>query len=412
MGRREVIVGIDIGSHKVATVVARAGDKAVDIIGVGVAESLGVRKGMIVDLEETISSLSASLEEAERMSGVPIRDAVVSVSGQHVEFDLSKGLISTLQSGGEVTAFDIERVLDAAKANGTPPNKDIIHALPRVFAVDGQPGIKDPLGMQCVRLEVEAMLITGATGVLKNEAKALHQAGVEVREFCFTPIAASYAVTTKKQRENGVIVLDMGAQTTHFAIFEEDQILSAGCLPLGGANVTNDLAIGLRTTIDVAERIKKEVGQAGKLHGGSGKADGAPYGFEGTLDLGFITEIIDARLNELFMMAREQLRLIGRDGLLPVGAILTGGASQQAGLVSLAKEGLKLPATKGEVVQELSGMVDNVSDASYATCVGLAIMALEKNFATSPRPSLSIAMPGGLKDAFSKAKGLFKNLLP
>ncbi len=412
MGRREVIVGIDIGSHKVATVVARAGEKAIDIIGVGVSDSLGVRKGMIVDLEETISSLSASLEEAERMSGVPIREAVVNVSGQHVELNAAQGLISTLQSGGEVPTFDIERVMEAAKASGTPPNKEIIHALAREFAVDGQPGIKDPLGMQCVRLEVEAMLITGATGVLKNQIKALHQAGVEVREFLFSPIAAAYAVTTKKQRENGVMVLDMGSQTTHFAIFEEDQIISAGCLPLGGANVTNDLAIGLRTTIDVAERIKKEVGQAGKLHGGSGKTDGAPYGFDGTLDLSFITEIIDARLNEIFMMAREQLRAVNRDGLLPVGVICTGGASQQKGLVALAKDCLKLPATKGEVVRELSGMVDNVSDASYATCVGLAIMALEKDFSAAPRPSFSLGLPSGLKDAMSKAKGLFKNLLP
>lgn len=412
MARREVVVGIDIGSHKVATVVARAHERAIDVIGVGTAESLGVRKGMIVDLEETISSLSASLEEAERMSGLPIREALVSVGGQHVECSSAKGLISTLQSGGEVTDFEIHRVIEAAKATGTPPNRDIIHALAREFAVDGQPGIKDPLGMQSVRLEVETLLITGATGVLKNEAKALNQAGVEVREFSFAPIAAALAVTTKKQRESGVMVLDMGAQTTHFVIFEEDQVLSAGCLPLGGANVTNDLAIGLRTSLEVAERIKREVGHAGKLHGGPSKTDGGPFGYDGTLDLSFITEIIDARLNELFMMARGELRAVGRDGLLPAGAIFTGGASQQQGLVQLAKDGLRLPATTGEVQRELSGMVDNVADPSYATSVGLVIMALEQGFSDAPRPSLNVALPGGLKDAVSRAKGLFKNLLP
>lgn len=405
------MVGIDIGSTKVATVVAQVAENGIDIIGVGTAENTGVRRGMIVDVEETISALSASLEEAERMSGLNITDAVVSISGQHIEIIKSRGVVAVSRPGQEIAEDDVERAVESARSSTAPANREIIHSIPLQYSVDGQTGIKDPVGMSGVRLEVETLLVSGLSSVLKNTTKCLNQAGVTVNQFVFTPIAVARAVTTKKQRSIGVLVMDLGAQTTDYAVFEDDQIITTGVIPLGSAHITNDLAIGLRTSVDVAETIKRQHGVAQPTLVKTKKVAGSTVGAgEEEIDLALVADIIEARLNEILGMMREQLRRINRDNLLPGGVVVTGGGAHQQGIVQLLKDTLKLPVAVGEITSELSGMVDNVSEPDYATSVGLVIYALEAtNDAARPWAPLK---GGNWRDIAGKTRSIFKNLFP
>lgn len=405
------MVGIDVGSTKIATVVAQIAENGVDIIGVGTAENTGVRKGMIIDVEETISALSASLEEAERMSGMNITDAVVSVSGSHIETAKSRGVVAVSRPGQEINEDDVDRAIEGARSSTAPANREIIHSIPLQYGVDGQTGIKNPIGMSGVRLEVETLLVTGLSSVLKNTTKCFNQAGVTVNQFVFTPLAVARAVTTKKQRGSGVLVIDLGAQTTDYVVFEDDQILTTGTIPLGTSHITNDLAIGLRTSIDIAEDIKRRYGVAQTNLVKEKKLAGAKVGYgEDEIDLTLVADIIEARLNEICVMVREQLRRINRDSLLPGGVVLTGGGAHQQGIIQLLKDTLKLPVAIGEVTSDLSGMVDNVSEPDYATSVGLVLYALE---ATNNSPRSWIPLKGGnWRDIAGKTRSILKNLFP
>lgn len=410
MARKDLLIGIDVGSHKVACVIGRIQPEGVDIIGVGSAKSAGVRKGMVVDIEETISSLSAALEDAERMSGISVNEALVSINGQHIESEGARGIITVTRTENDISELDVERAVDAARSTSTPPNREIIHSIPYTFILDGQSGIKDPVGMTGVRLEVETTLITGSTSTLKNLTKCLNQAGVAVSEYVYTPLAVAKAVTTKEQRNIGVVVIDLGADTTSYAVYEEEQLLGVGNIPIGSGHITNDLAIGLRTGISVAEKIKLDYGTAQPSELTEKKIDGGLVGYEGgDIDMQLVSEIIEARLNEILVMIRDHLRKINRDSMLPAGAIFTGGGAKQRGLISLAKDSLKLPAAVGELTTEVSGMVDNVLEPQYATSVGLLLWAAGAN-PTMPRPLTKVFT--GWQELGSKTKDIFKNIFP
>ena len=415
MAKSDIITGIDIGSNKIACVVGRVqNDNTIDILGVGTAKSNGVRKGTIIDLEETISSISSALEEAERMSGASINEAYVSINGQHIETGVAKGVISVSKSDGDITEIDVERVVEAARSVSTPPNREIIHSLPQSFIVDGQPGIKDPVGMTGVRLEVEATMITGSTTSLKNIIKSLNQAGINVLEFVFSPIATTYAVSNKDQRNVGVLIVDIGSDTTSYSIYEDGQLLGLASIPIGASHITNDLAIGLRTSIDVAEKIKREYSTAMPSMVKEKKLSGKKVGSDGgDIDMTLVADIIEARVNEIFVIIRDQLRKLNKDSLLPAGVILTGGGAKQNGLESLAKETLKLPAAIGEIAKEISGMVDNVSEPQYSTSVGLIMWAMEASM-SMPRPAsrFNLRSFGNWDQISEKTKNIFKNLLP
>lgn len=412
MSQRNIAVGIDVGSTKIATTVGQLQENGIDIIGVGFAQSNGLRKGMVVDIEETVSSISASLEEAERMSGLPINEANVNIGGIHIQSTSSKGVIAVSRQDGEITDNDILRVLDAAKAVSVPPNREILHALPRNYTVDGQPGIKDPVGMNGIRLEVETQIISGATATTKNLTKCLSQAGVNLADLVFTPLAASRSVLSKRQREIGVAVVDIGGGTTSFAIFEEGDILHAGVLPIGATHITNDIAIGLRTTIDTAEIIKIKYGTAipDKVDPDEEldlkKVD---KNEDGKANLKYVSDIIEARLSEIMVMIRDELRKVGRDGMLPAGVVLTGGGAKQEGIIELTKNTLRLPAQVGTIIHDVSGMVDNITDPMYAASVGLMLWGLEagNSLSTSKRTTSF-----KLGSALGKAKGFLKHLLP
>lgn len=381
MSRKDIICGIDVGSSNIRTVIAQlvSSEEKPRIIGVGVAESLGVRKGVIVDIEETLRSINESLERAEVTAGVSITEAMISVGGGHISSQYSKGVIAVGRADGEVIADDIERVIGAAQAISIPPNKEIIHIIPRDYSLDDQKNIKDPIGMNGVRLEVDALIIQGSTPHIKNLSKCFDQAKIDISGLAITSLAAAKATLTKRQKELGVVLVDIGGGTTSIAVFEENDLLMSATLPIGGNHITNDIAIGLRTSIDVAEKVKLEFGNAKPLEIDKkedidlAEIDSSE---EGIVSRRHVAEIIEARLEEILSLVNKELKSIGKDRLLPAGAVLTGGTAKLPGAVDLTKEVLGLPAQTGFPIP-LGGLVDKVDEPSFATVIGLLIWEME-----------------------------------
>jgi cell division protein FtsA len=381
MSKGDIVVGIDIGSSNVRTVIVQSfeTEELPRVIGVGVAPSAGLRKGMIVDLEEAVRAVNESVENAERSSGVAVNSAVISMGGNHINSQSSKGVIAVGRADGEVTEDDIARVINAAQAISVPPNKEIIHIIPKNYSLDDQKGIKDPLGMNGVRLEVDATIIEGSTPVIKNLTKCIEQAGIRIDDFVLAPLAAAKACLSKRQKELGVILVDIGGGTTSVVVYEENDLLHTAILPIGGSHITNDIAIGLRTSIDVAERVKIEYGNA--FPSEIGKKEDINLSEidsqeEGIVSRYHVAEIIEARLEEIFSMVNKELKTIGRDKLLPAGIVLTGGTAKLPGAVDLAKNILGLPAQTGFPIP-LGGLVDKVDEPSFVTAVGLVLWGLE-----------------------------------
>src|SRR5688572_3424451 len=258
MAQTTHVTGVDVGSSTVRVAVASIERESgtPTLLGVGTAPMEGMQKGVVTDVEDAVRSVSAALDVAERVAGVPVERGYVSINGSHISSQNSRGVIAVSRADGEITAEDVTRVINAAQAVSLPSNREILHVLPQNFIVDGHEHISDPVGMTGVRLEVEAHMVAGSTPVIKNIAKVVNQAGVHVEDFVFAPLAAAQAVLEKRQRELGVVLVDLGAGTTSLAIYEEMRLLHTAVLPLGSSHVTNDVAIGLRTSIEVAEEIK------------------------------------------------------------------------------------------------------------------------------------------------------------
>ncbi|OGJ48213.1 cell division protein FtsA [Candidatus Peregrinibacteria bacterium RIFOXYB12_FULL_41_12] len=377
MSKSRLIAGLDIGSSRIRTVVATLDEKSSvpNIIGVGVAPSFGLRKGGVIDVEETINSISSSLEDAERMAGEPINHVFLGIGGTHLASQDSKGVIAISHSGNEIAEDDVDRVLEAAQAVSIPNNRRILRIIPKSFIVDEQKGIKYPVGMTGIRLEVEAHLITGLAPAVKNIEKCVHQAGVDIDDIIPSGLASAEAVLSKRQKELGVVVIDVGCGGTSISVFEEGTTLYTAVIPVGGENVTNDIAIGLRTSIDTAEKIKIEYGSC------------IPEDINDreTIDLSLLSkidtqtvskkqlsEIIQARYHEIFVLVKDHLAKINRDGMLPAGAILTGAGVKTPGTVDLARDTLNLPVQIG-FPQNFEGVVDKIDDPAYATAIGLAL---------------------------------------
>lgn len=382
MARKDIIVGLDIGSSNVRTVIAQIipTEEHPRIIGVGTAPSFGVRRGIIVDLEEIIKSITESVSIAERTAGVQIRDVVAGIGGNHISSQQSKGVIAVGRADGEVVSDDISRVINAAQAISIPANKEIIHIIPRSYALDEQKNIRDPLGMSGVRLEVDAMIIEGSTPHIKNLSKCIEESGIGAESFVLSSLAASKAVLSKRQKELGVVLVDIGGGSTSVTVFEENDLLRVSVIPVGGNHITNDIAIGLRTSIDVAEKVKLEFGNA--MPREIGKKENIDLSQldpseEGIVSRYHVAEIIEARLEEIFAMVNKELKLIGRERLLPAGAVITGGTAKLPGCVDLAKGILALPSQTGFPVP-LGGLVDKVDDPSFATAIGLVMWGYEE----------------------------------
>jgi cell division protein FtsA len=376
MAKEQYIVGLDIGTHTIRVVQAKLDEAgSLSIIGASSVAAAGMRKGVIVDIEEAVSTISACLEKVERMTGVPVSHANVSVGGNHIACIDSKGVIAVSRADGEISENDVVRVIDASQAISIPPNREVIHVIPKTFTLDGQTGIKDPVGMTGIRLEVETIIIHGAMPFLKNLTKAITQSGLEVDQLVLSPLAASQAVLGKRQKELGVCLIDMGAGTTSLAVYEENNLIHTAILPVGAMHITNDVAIGLRCTIDTAEKVKLLYGHAtARSIDKNAEVDLSKIDPEETerIPQATVVEIIEARLEEIFDMCNNELRKINRDGKLPAGIVLTGGGAGLPGITEFAKKQLRLPVSIG-APSEVMSIIDQVEDPSFATVVGLAL---------------------------------------
>lgn len=370
----QTVVGIDVGSSKICTLVGEIREDAgLRIIGVGIVPSRGLRKGAIVNLTEATAAIAASVREAERASGYRIERAYVSISGPHIASLNSRGVIAVPRREEGVTVEDVDRALDAAGAVAIPYNRELLHIIPRHYIVDGQEGIRDPVGMYGFRLEVEAHVITASSMVIQNLVKGVAAAGVEVEEMVLGPLAAGDAVLTENEREVGVVLVDIGGGTTDIAIFIDGTVWHTASLGIGGEYITNDIAIGLRLPTEVAEQVKIRYGHARPTQVGQEERFPAePFGESGPqmLPRWKMAEIIEARAAEILEMVQTDIQRSGYDGLLPAGIVLCGGIAQLPGILELAREVLGLPVRVGRP-QGLVGLVDRIGGPAFATAAGL-----------------------------------------
>ncbi|MDX9893406.1 MAG: cell division protein FtsA [Patescibacteria group bacterium] len=377
MAEQEKIVGLDIGSTAIRIAVGQlaADGEKIHIIGSAEVPAEGISKGVINSIEDAVSSISACQEKAERMIGLPINSAWVGISGGHIISQESHGVVAVARSDGEISEDDVARSIEAARTVATPPNYEILHVIPKSFTVDGQAGIKDPVGMTGVRLEVDTQIIQGLASQIRNLTKAVYRPGINIEDLVLSILATSEAVLTNRQKDLGVAVINIGGSTTSLSVFEEGDILHTAVLPVGSDHITSDLAIGLRISIDTAEKIKLEYGTANAS--GIGKRDEVDIGeLEGKesnfVSLKYIAEITEARVEEILTKIDNELKKVDKSGKLPAGVVLTGGGSKLDGLVEAAKKHLRLPAVLGQP-SNVTSAIDKINDLTFSTAIGLVL---------------------------------------
>ncbi|MEK7631890.1 MAG: cell division protein FtsA [Patescibacteria group bacterium] len=410
MARESTLVGLDLGSTTIRVVVAAPVEGAgqLQILGVGEHAADGISKGAITSIEDAISSISGALEQAERMTGVPVTHAYVGINGTHIASLEVHGVVAVAKADGEIKEEDVERVIEAAQTTVVPSNVEILHVIPRTFTVDNQKGIKDPVGMSGIRLEVDAQVIQGQHAQIKNLTKCIYRTGVEIDDLVLGVLAAAEAVVTKRQKDIGVGVLNIGASTSSLIVFEEGDVLHTAILPVGSGHITNDIAIGLRTSIDVAERVKLEFGTA--LPAEVAKRDEINLAEldpkeSGVVSRKHVAEIIEARASEIFTMVDKELQQVDRSGLLPAGLVLVGGGAKLPGLVDVAKREFRLPACVGNPLNLVTA-IDKAHEPEYATAIGLAFWGAALQHGGGSRQSKFSTV----NDVVGKLRGWMKNL--
>lgn len=383
MSKDDIIVGIDIGTNSTRTIIAKKQTDTLRpmIMGVGVVQSCGLNGGVIVDVEEVIRSIVESKEAAERTAGIPVEHAIVSINGSHIFSQFSKGVVAVSRADGEISEDDVTRVINAAQAISIPNNKEIINLFPCNYTIDGQEKIKDPVGMNGVRLEVNTLVVGGTLPFIKNLYKCVERSGIDIDCVVLSSLAASKAVLTKRQKELGVVVVDIGKALTGIAVFEDGNILLSSVIPVGAGHITNDVAIGLRTTIDVAEKVKLEYGTVDATEAGKKEKimlSDFDENEEGDFTRKYLAEIVEARVEEILSMVDDELKKIERSGMLPSGVVITGGGAKLPGIVSMAKKYLRLPAQVG-YPRDADGIVDRIDDPLFATAMGLVLWESDEN---------------------------------
>jgi len=379
MAETKIYAGLDIGTTKITAIVAEAEEDGdgIRIIGVGTSPSDGLKRGVVVNLEKTTRSIQCAVQEAERMSGRTIRGVFAGIAGDHIRGINSRGVIAVSRKDAEIRPNDLERVIEAAKAVAIPTDREILHVLPQEFIVDDQDGIRDPVGMSGVRLEAEVHIITGAASACRNVIRAAERAGLEVEELVLEPLASADAVLTQDERDLGVALFDIGGGTTDVAIFYEGSVRHTAVIGLGGSNVTNDLAIGLRTPVERAEQLKLQSGCALTSMVRPEEVVQVPS-VGGRLDREvsrhMLAMMIEPRIEEIFELGKKEIRKNHIADLLGAGVVLTGGASSLEGMPELAEQVFDLPVRRG-VPMGISGLTEAVCDPRFATGVGLAIHA-------------------------------------
>jgi len=368
------ITGLDIGTTKIAAIIAEInGSPEPTIIGVGTSPSDGLRKGVVVNLEKTIRSIEAAIEEAERMAGVQIDEVFAGIAGDHIRSINGRGVVAVAGPNNEITPADIRRVIDAAKAVALPIDREVLHILPQEFIVDDQHGIKDPVGMSGVRLEVEVHIVTGAITSAQNIYRSISRAGMRAMDLVLEPLASSYSVLGEDEKELGVIVMDLGGGTTDIAMFFEECIRHTAVVGLGGKSITNDLALGLRTPVDQAENIKIQHGCAIRKPGFRDETIEVP-GVGGRperrLSKAYLVDIIQPRMEEILTLAHREIKKSNYVHLMSAGLVLTGGGSLLEGTVELAEEIFDMSVKLG-VPNKFNGLTDLAQSPIHATGVGL-----------------------------------------
>jgi cell division protein FtsA len=384
--KNSIVVGLDIGTSKVCAMVGETTEHGVEIIGIGSSASQGLRKGVVINIEATVNSVRKAVEEAALMAGCEIHTVFTSISGGHIKAFNSHGIVAVKNK--EVAQRDLERVIDAAKAVAIPMDRDVLHVLPQDYIIDDQDGIKEPLGMSGVRLEAKVHIVTGAVTSVQNIVKCCNRTGLNVAEIVLAPLAAAEAVLGEEERELGVVLVDMGGGTTDIAIYHDGTVKHTAVISIGGNHVTNDIAAGLRTPFNDAERIKQRFGYAKatmvtaneRVEVPSVAGKGA-----GTVSRQILCAIIEPRLDEIFELIQREITKSGYEGSLASGVVITGGSMLLPGAVEMAERSFGMPVRLG-VPAHVGGIVDVIDSPAYATAVGLVLHGMRRQERNVYRP--------------------------
>ena len=380
MGKKNsIVVGLDIGTSKVCAVIGEMTESGVEIIGVGSHASQGLRKGVVINIEATVNSVKKAVEEAGLMAGCEVHTVFTSISGGHIKAFNSHGIVAVKNK--EVTQRDLERVIDAARAVAIPMDRDVLHVLPQDYIIDDQDGIREPLGMSGVRLEAKVHIVTGAATSAQNIIKCCNRTGLSVAEIVLAPLAAAEAILTDEERELGVVLIDVGGGTTDIAIYHDGAVKHTAVVGIGGNHVTNDIAAGLRTPFNDAERIKQRYGVAKasmvtpdeRVDVPSVAGKGA-----GSVSRQILCEIIEPRLDEIFQMVQKEVSKSGFEGALTSGIVITGGSMLLPGTVEMGERSFGLPVRRG-MPAHVRGLTDIISNPTYATGVGLVLHGMKRH---------------------------------
>jgi len=407
MPEQPVIVAIDIGTTKVCTLIGELEDHgSPNVIGIGTAPSDGLRKGVVIDIDRTVRSITAALEGAERMSGYKVRSGLVGVSGNHISSQNSRGMVA-ISGHRDVAEEDTQRAIEAARAVSIPNTRQILHVIPRGYVVDGQAGVRDPIGMTAVRLEVETHIVTASTTSVQNLSKCVQRAGIEIDELVLTPLATAEAILTDEDREMGVALVDVGGDTTDIAIFQDGSITHAATIPYGARSVTSDLGIVLRVAPDAAEAIKLRYATALPLEVDpdevvqiSSIGEELPHG----VTRRHIGQIVESRVHEILELVSAEVEAAGATNRLQAGLVLTGGGSLLQGVARAARDQLGM-AARVTGPRGLGGLTDQISSPPFAAASGLLLWGA-RHWGEEDKPR------AGRDGMGSRIGRLFRNLVP
>lgn len=417
--KEDIIAGLDVGSTAVRLVVGQMnsgpGVDELQIIGAVSTEAAGVNRGVVNSIEEATSSISACLDKAERVVGVPISKVFVSINDPNVKCERSKGVVAVSKSDGEINENDVSRAIEAAKALAVPVNYEILHIIPIRYAVDNQHDVKDPIGMSGIRLEVETLIVHCLSTQKNNLTKAIYRTGLDIDDLMLAPLASAEAVLSQKQKDLGVVLINIGSSTTSIAVYEERNLIHAAVLPIGSDYITNDIALGLRCPINLAERIKLEYGHTSpaffekddEVDISNLVAEEEVSDDITVISRRYVAEIIEARVEEILEKVDDELKYIERSGMLPAGAVLTGAGSHLPGLVDTAKQKLRLPATLGSC-RNVSAVIEKVRQPEYLTALGLVVAGSSQDETYSSRKKIKI----NFDNLWGKLKGFIKKIKP
>lgn len=410
------IVGIDVGTTKVCTIVGQVYDNGrVNVLGVGLTPSKGLDKGVVVNIDDAVNAIATSIEKAERLSGYRISAAFVGIAGRHIQSLNSRGVVAVARSDHEITRHDVARAVEAAQAVAIPTQREVIHVIPRAYVVDGNEGIRDPIGMSGFRLEVETHIITGEVMAIQNLIKSVQKTGVEIDDLVLQPLAAGEAVLSAEDKDRGVVLVDIGGGTTDIAVFAQGGIWHTSVIPVGGNHFTNDIVIVQQTPHNTAEYLKLKYGAAiaeeTEEEPDVIEAEGFAPGERQQISRHMLNQVLQARAEELTELIYNEIRRSGYEGLLPAGIVLTGGTAQMPRLDELMRDMLGIPVRIGTPT-DLTGLADTLNSPAYATAIGLLRWGMRHGMSGLHSGGGPPSDHGGWVSTYERFKRWLKEFLP